>query len=1088
MFDVSIYRSVSHPNGLPGQLEALHTISSDKRDGLYYLDGVVHRGDESRRIVGVPIRPGGVSVGALNQPEKHTAKEDIWIQTVTGFQKGDLWYKVESSSDEYASLLRQYLWFADLVKHVADFIAIRREGGKRSSLMDFAEVFSKQLQAWHGEDGDFISWLVACNNVTDFRKHLLRFAPALRNHLFKIDGIDEQPLWLEIGAAEDPDQVRRPASIEEQTVVTPDVRESFLQCFPHWGRDAMDLLRAVPYARSVTGARQGRLRALRLPNNLGPGQSKHFVETGKDGKLSRISLLLEQAALSGSPTTVSLHDMAGKVIVVRRTGRDRELEYKYAWAHSLSSNATRMRIIWLLKPSMTMCGSEDDGTYYPVGNELFIDQDSCKCSDVARAEDILAVYNATVLGADYGSDPELLVRQAYSEQNKTITLAAKEDLRCRLHERHHRRENLTSTTEDPNPEDAEVEKLRNLCIFAGCGLADHSLEDTGIFETVQAFDTNSMALTSHRLNTKPNQCKHYCESVNSRLEKMIKGYEPICAVHCLTAGSPCQGYSTLNRFRKNRKGQRNCSLLAAAIAWVEVHLPLFVIIENVPAMDTADPKEGRGNACAQAISHLVAFGYQVRKMVLSAESYGGNTRRKRLFLIAAAPVMVLPGLPSITHGDSPELEPEVLVSDTIKNLEDIDEHIAINPRRPDHIPIIRLKPLLEESVSLRSVVERIPTHRPGLGLAESYSNLTPAQQRWFKGLHPWKTKKGSTSLRRIHSEKPYQTIVTKAIPLDACGTGELLHPRQHRAISFEERRRGQGIPDWFLLAGNMISQLQQTGNGWPWQFGIAIGREVGKAWQQSCEKLPELRRQLRSEQEAGQLVLADDTAASEGEHSSDEQIQRELRATLDQSSHAGTESPMGDTIVFRPSLSTPPEADNAATSLSDPLEPLEATSRRCLSIAKLESRMPEVPKCKEEDTHIKRSASGSPIAASRRRSSALPTVTPSRTGENNIPTPIEDIMEISEHEFLDVKPDGALRFDRTRKATFTRKYTERPRQKGVVVEVPIRRKRPIPADEEVHVDDDIVYVRTQPAKLGLRDPDASPAPKRPKTRRSASAE
>ena len=635
-------------------------------------------------------------------------------------------------------------------------------------------------------------------------------------------------------------------------------------------------------------------------------------------------------------------------------------------------------------------------------------------------------------------------------------------------------------------EDGSLDKLRTLSMFAGCGLLDYSLVDSSFFEIVKAIDLDAMAITSHKLNAKSNDCQYHVESVDRRLKTVLTGREPVPVIDCLVAGCPCQGFSTLNKFKHNLRGQKNCSMLAGTVASIEVHLPLFAIIENVPGMDSANRKKGRGNACAQAICHLVALGYQVRKVIVPAQAYGASTRRKRLFLIAAAPQMMLPDLPPVTHGDSLDLEEEVRVCDALGDLEPIDEHIAVNVRRPDHVPILRLKPRRRDGISLRNVVQRIPTNVPGQGLVSAYQCLTREQKQWFKTLSKFQRRKGSTTLRRVDSERPFQTIVTIASPLDGCGSGEIVHPTEHRILSLEEFRRAQGTPDWFLLAGPMSSQLHQIGNGVPWQLGVAIGRAVGQAWNQSHQNVVDLKR-MGTRHDAGQQSIIGYPAVSDPPHSSGKQLQQELEKTLDNGNESSTDTPMGDTIVFCPSPPMPQEANEVVTnvertnidSASIGVKPLKADS--------VGVGVPDGPVLNEDDMKYERSQSTSPIRAGRRRSSVMSTATPDNSSETSQRTVLEDVVEISEHEFFDLKPNGGVKFKRSYRETYTRKYARRHRQPNIVVEMPIRKKRPVPVNEQAD-DEDIIYVKTQPASTELSRSVTPPPAKRARVGRSTGIE
>ncbi len=231
-------------------------------------------------------------------------------------------------------------------------------------------------------------------------------------------------------------------------------------------------------------------------------------------------------------------------------------------------------------------------------------------------------------------------------------------------------------------------------------------------------------------------------------------------------------------------------------------------------MDHIPNDRDLANASAQAICCLVAIGYQVRKVLLTAYEHGSPTLRRRLFIIAAAPGVPLPEVPRATHGDDSELERIVTVGDVLQGLKAIHNDVAINIRDPTQIPIHRLKPDVAWRVSLRNVVKRIPKI-PGDGLYQAYRKglLSRDQKRWYYAQSDEKKDSKSKSLRRVDPQDPFKTIVTVISPLDSRFSGEIVHPHEDRVLSLKEIRRAQGVPDWFLLVGSLRNQVELVGNG-----------------------------------------------------------------------------------------------------------------------------------------------------------------------------------------------------------------------------------------------------------------------------------
>jgi DNA (cytosine-5)-methyltransferase 1 len=149
-----------------------------------------------------------------------------------------------------------------------------------------------------------------------------------------------------------------------------------------------------------------------------------------------------------------------------------------------------------------------------------------------------------------------------------------------------------------------------------------------------------------------------------------------------------------------------------------------------------------------------------------------------------------------------------------QDLTPIDNDKTVNISDPTHIPIQRLKVLVEHCVSLRGLVKRIPK-TPGSGLVQAHQRglLSREQKRWYYSLSDEKKEPSSVTLRRVDVGSPFKTIVTVISPLDSRFGGEMIHPYENRLLSLKEIRRAQGVPDSFLLVGSLSNKVELVGNG-----------------------------------------------------------------------------------------------------------------------------------------------------------------------------------------------------------------------------------------------------------------------------------
>jgi DNA (cytosine-5)-methyltransferase 1 len=125
-------------------------------------------------------------------------------------------------------------------------------------------------------------------------------------------------------------------------------------------------------------------------------------------------------------------------------------------------------------------------------------------------------------------------------------------------------------------------------------------------------------------------------------------------IDCLSAGSPCQGFSNLNSAKNNETGLKNQSLVASVAAYVDFYRPKYGILENVMAM----AQKGRGrdeDVLSQLICAIVGMGYQLQLFVLDAWSCGSPQSRTRLFVAFAAPGLEPLEHPKLSHSHPPKV-------------------------------------------------------------------------------------------------------------------------------------------------------------------------------------------------------------------------------------------------------------------------------------------------------------------------------------------------------------------------------------------------------------------------------------------------
>jgi DNA (cytosine-5)-methyltransferase 1 len=262
------------------------------------------------------------------------------------------------------------------------------------------------------------------------------------------------------------------------------------------------------------------------------------------------------------------------------------------------------------------------------------------------------------------------------------------------------------------------------------------------------------------------------------------------------ACAPCQPFSRQRRHRNTDDGRRD--LLREFHRFVKFYLPEYVVIENVPGLQTVDEKKG---PFAKFLRLLTSLGYWHCHKVIYACHYGVPQQRRRLVLIGSrlAPI----SFPTPTHGPGTTQESLPTVWQAIGHLPRIKAG-QLHPKIPNH-----------QSANLSELnLKRIKATKSG-----------GTRTRWPKKLRLacHETHTGHTDVYgRMAKNLPSTALTTRCTSLS---NGRFGHPTQHRAISVREAACLQTFPMNFEFCGSLTSISRQVGNAVP----VAMARVIGKA-------------------------------------------------------------------------------------------------------------------------------------------------------------------------------------------------------------------------------------------------------------------
>ena len=411
------------------------------------------------------------------------------------------------------------------------------------------------------------------------------------------------------------------------------------------------------------------------------------------------------------------------------------------------------------------------------------------------------------------------------------------------------------------PEPEKVQKpLIGLDIFCGGGNLGRGLEEGGAVEMRFAVDYFKEALHTYKANTGPqDNIFYYNGSANDYLRQAIKRMRPgIVAqkgeIHFISAGSPCQGFSLANQDKNSRESQRNISMVASVISYIDFYRPKYALMENVTTMAKCGRSQDNSqNVFAQVLCAIVGMGYQVRPFRLDAWNFGSPQSRTRLFITIAAPGLppMRDPAPSHSHPDhinaaslgkaanglpiggrywEPTPFEYVSMTEATKDLPLNDHGKISSVFFPDH------RMTRNMTTSNRVRVASVPKNPPGMSFVKAVkAGWMPrrliASYKWDNKL---RAREQSHAWQRVDGNGLLPTVLTACTAEDGI-SGNCVHWEADRLITVMEARRAQGFPDHEVIVGQPPAQWKIIGNSVARPVALALGVELRKAWEKALE-------------------------------------------------------------------------------------------------------------------------------------------------------------------------------------------------------------------------------------------------------------
>jgi DNA (cytosine-5)-methyltransferase 1 len=383
-------------------------------------------------------------------------------------------------------------------------------------------------------------------------------------------------------------------------------------------------------------------------------------------------------------------------------------------------------------------------------------------------------------------------------------------------------------------EDAETRPYTHIELFSGAGGFGKGFGDEGNYRTILAVDSMPDAIRTYQLNhpTIP-------DGNILALDLEAHGVAKICdtigrwrdraapeQVDVITAGIPCQGFSkagyrTRPDVRYNALEDPRNHLYRVVVDWTRILQPRYVVIENVPEIQSAGRNEELILRSIKAA--FEDLDYHADYNTVNAADFGVAQIRRRFILIASHPAVARAEIDELIsyHTDRKAL------LDIIGHLPAIEADAGAWYMHLDGQVVTGHRARYNNDDDLRIFAAIRPGERY-VDFASRCPDIIEARRE--SGRAVYATDSFSDKYYRLLPREPARTIVAH---LQRDGNG-YIHPDQIRSISPLEAALIQGFDESFVFTGSQGSQFIQIGNAIPPPLAHAIARLLTSKLQENA--------------------------------------------------------------------------------------------------------------------------------------------------------------------------------------------------------------------------------------------------------------
>ncbi len=338
--------------------------------------------------------------------------------------------------------------------------------------------------------------------------------------------------------------------------------------------------------------------------------------------------------------------------------------------------------------------------------------------------------------------------------------------------------------------------MKILDLFCGCGGISEGFRLAG-FEIAGGIDFNQDSMETYIRNFP--KAKAICGDLQAFDDKRIRNEFGSLGIDVVVGGPPCQGFSSANRWHKEKEDARN-KLFFEFLRFVSVLKPQAVLIENVRGILTRDS----GFAKKRIEELVMELGYQISSEVLNASDFGVPQNRYRAFFVATK----INKVKAEFDFSSLKKLPPVDVKDAIGELYDLNEEGVDSW-------FLKRKPASDYRKYLRSKTGKVLNHevRFPAEITQKRISHVPQGGNWEnipKNLfNNQRNNRHSSAFKRLKENECSVTIDT------GNAHSNYFHPLYNRIPTVREAARLQSFSDDFVFFGTRTSQYRQVGNAVP---------------------------------------------------------------------------------------------------------------------------------------------------------------------------------------------------------------------------------------------------------------------------------